>query len=110
METENRESWKETEVKGGKRKRETAGEQHKEKERNDGRNREKDRKEGFMEGKRQTASYLRNGLINTIDRTERGGERGRRGRDGAAVERRGLIEIILTSFSNLFRGKHASDS
>lgn len=37
------------------------------------------------------------------------GERGEE-RDGAAVERRGLIEIILTSSSNLFRGKHASDS
>lgn len=61
-----------------------------------------------MEGKRQTASHLRNGLINTIDRTEMG-ERGEE-RDGAAVERRGLIEIILTSSSNLFRGKHASDS
>lgn len=61
-----------------------------------------------MEGKRQTASHLRNGLINTIDRTAMG-ERGEE-RDGAAVERRGLIEIILTSSSNLFRGKHASDS
>lgn len=30
------------------------------------------------------------------------GERG--GRDGAAAERCGLIEIILTSFSNLCRG------
>lgn len=64
-----------------------------------------------MEVKRQTASHLRNGLINTIDRTERGGDREKEGeRDGAAVERCGLIEIILTSFSNLFRGKHASDS
>lgn len=54
-----------------------------------------------MEVKRQTASHLRNGLINTIDRGETG-ERG--GRDGAAAERCGLIEIILTSFSNLFRG------
>lgn len=61
-----------------------------------------------MEGKRQTASHLRNGLINTIDRTAMG-ERGEE-RDGAAVERRGLIEIILTSSSNLFREKHASDS
>lgn len=61
-----------------------------------------------MEGKRQTASHLRNGLINTIDRTAMG-ERGEE-RDGAAVERHGLIEIILTSSSNLFRGKHASDS
>lgn len=67
-----------------------------------------ERKPGFMEGKRQTASHLRNGLINTIDRTAMG-ERGEE-RDGAAVERRGLIEIILTSSSNLFRGKHASDS
>lgn len=39
-----------------------------------------------------------------------GRERAGGGRDGAAVERRGLIEIILTSFSNLLRGKHASDS
>lgn len=39
----------------------------------------------------------RNGLINTIDRTE-GGEQ-----DRAAVKRHRLIEIILTS-SNLFRG------
>lgn len=53
--------------------------------------------------KRQTASHLRNGLINTIDRGRREtGERG--GRDGAAAERCGLIEIILTSFSNLCRG------
>lgn len=66
-----------------------------------------ERKPGFMEGKRQTASHLRNGLINAIDRTAEGGGGER---DGAAVERRGLIEIILTSSSNLFRGKHASDS
>lgn len=33
---------------------------------------------------------------------QREGDRG--GRDEAAMERRRLIEIILTSFSNLFRG------
>lgn len=54
--------------------------------------------------KRQTASHLRNGLINTIDRGRRGREGERGGRDGAAAERCGLIEIILTSFSNLCRG------
>lgn len=51
-------------------------------------------------GERQTGSHLRNGLINAIDGTGRevwGG-------DGAAAERCGLIEIILTSSSNLFRG------
>lgn len=57
-------------------------------------------KGGTRRGGRQTESHLRNGLINAIDGTERevwGG-------DGAAAERCGLIEIILTSSSNLFRG------
>ena len=61
-------------------------------ERNDGRKRHKDRKEG-------RASHLRNGLINAIDGMGVGG-----GGGAAAAERCGLIEIILTSSSNLSRG------
>lgn len=62
-------------------------------------------RQDLWRGRGQTASHLRNGLINTIDREEEA-----EGRDGGAVERGGLIEIILTSSSNLFRGKQASDS
>lgn len=36
---------------------------------------DKEQKEGCVEVKRQTTSHLRNGLINTIDRTDRGGAR-----------------------------------
>lgn len=46
--------------------------------------------------KEWTDKYYRQG------ETGETGERG--GRDGAAAERCGLIEIILTSFSNLCRG------
>lgn len=46
--------------------------QRKEEERNNEGNRETDRKEGFLEVKRQAASHLRNGLINAIDGSEKG--------------------------------------
>lgn len=55
--------WRAGQDRGRERRREMMGE------------RDKERKDGRVEVKRQTASHLRNGLINTIDRTERGGER-----------------------------------
>lgn len=79
--------------KGGSRRREVAEDTKQAgEERNDGRKRHKDRKEG-------RASHLRNGLINAIDGMGVGG-----GGGAAAAERCGLIEIILTSSSNLSRG------
>lgn len=73
------------------------------------RRRSKDRKKTRIYGGETTNSEPLKEWTDKYYRQDSDGERGEE-RDGAAVERRGLIEIILTSSSNLFRGKHASDS